>query len=150
MSEETKDGLQGADPVKEEIKVPATDEKKEGTPEPETKAAKVEPKKEEKKAPANTKAKTETSKAKTPATKDQKAEVSKPETKAATTVADPESGKAAKSEPDFMDHYRKAYPKEQCFHVTSDKQVFLSRDLSLAKRHQKTIDERQEVKTIER
>lgn len=121
MSEETKKEVQGTDPVKEEIKVTAT-----------------------------AKAKTAKQKTKALIAKEQKAENPKPETKASTTDADPESGKATKSEADFMDHYRKVYPKEPCFHVTSDKQVFLSRDLPLAKRHQKTVDEKKEVETIER
>jgi len=129
MSEETKNEIQGTDPVKEEIKTPVV--------------------KEEKKAPANTKAPVATPKANTAASKEKKETKPEPETK---TTPVTESNKAAttKSEPDFMDHYRKAYPKEKCFHVTSDKQVFLSCDLSLAKRHQKTVDETKDVKTIER
>lgn len=50
---------------------------------------------------------------------------------------------------EFMAHYKKAYPKERAFHVTSDNQVFLSADLQLAKKHQKTVDEKQDVETIQ-
>lgn len=129
MSEETKNELQGTDPVKEEIKTPVV--------------------KEEKKAPANTKAPVATPKASTAVSKEKKETKPAPETKTPPVA---ESNKAAmtKSEPDFMNHYRKAYPKEKCFHVTSDNQVFLSVDESLAKRHQKTVDKTKEVKTIQR
>ena len=45
--------------------------------------------------------------------------------------------------------YKKAYPKEKAFHVTSDNQVFLEKDLALAKMHQKKTDATKEVQTIE-
>ena len=41
--------------------------------------------------------------------------------------------------PDFLKGYTKAYPKEKVFHVTTDKQVFLGKDYSLAKAHQNSL-----------
>jgi hypothetical protein len=49
---------------------------------------------------------------------------------------------------DGMDYYRKCYPREREFHRTSDGQVFLSRDLSMAKKHQRSVDQAKEVTTI--
>lgn len=69
----------------------------------------------------------------------------------AGTVVPETATKAEKSAREkMMDHYRKAYPKEKRFHVTSDNQVFLAADESLARRHQKTLDATKEVETIER
>lgn len=42
----------------------------------------------------------------------------------------------------------KAYPKETAFHVTSDKQVFLGKDLNLARFHQRSLKTEGEVQTI--
>lgn len=128
----------------------------------ETKAA--ETVKDVKKAPAATNAKpavkpkTETKAAPAASTTKEKEETKATEKESTTKVATPavstpEEGvetKATEKKADFMDHYRKAYPKERSFHVTSDKQVFLSGDLALAKRHQKTVDASKEVETIER
>ena len=44
--------------------------------------------------------------------------------------------------------YKKSYPKEKTFHVTSDKQVFLSKDLDMAKLHQKSVSVEGGVQTI--
>lgn len=53
----------------------------------------------------------------------------------AKTAKQPQKAKM----PDFMKGYIKAYPKERVFHVTTDKQVFLGKDYSLAKAHQKSL-----------
>lgn len=44
--------------------------------------------------------------------------------------------------------YAKRYPKEKEFHITTDKQVFLSRDLSLARAHQRSLGGDGQVETI--
>jgi len=44
--------------------------------------------------------------------------------------------------------YKKSYPNEKTFHVTSDYQVFLGKDLALAKMHQKKADANKEVQTV--
>ena len=41
--------------------------------------------------------------------------------------------------PGFLKSYTKSYPAEKVFHVTSDKQVFLDKDYSLAKAHQNSL-----------
>ena len=50
--------------------------------------------------------------------------------------------------PAFLESYRKAYPKEKAFHVTTDKQVFLEKDLSLARLHQRGLKNEGKVQTI--
>jgi hypothetical protein len=49
----------------------------------------------------------------------------------------------------LIESYKKSYPKEKAFHVTSDYQVFLSGDLAFAKAHQRTVDKGKKVQTIE-
>lgn len=44
--------------------------------------------------------------------------------------------------------YRKAYPREKTFHVTSDYQVFLKTDAALAKMHQRSVDKEKSIQTI--
>jgi len=44
--------------------------------------------------------------------------------------------------------YKKSYPDEKTFHVTSDNQVFLGKDLALAKMHQRKADANKEVQTV--
>jgi hypothetical protein len=74
------------------------------------------------------------------------AEITPPE---ATTVT-VETQSATDNETDaFIAPYRKAYPKEKQFHITSDKQVFLGKDLHYAKMHQKQADANKQVTTIE-
>lgn len=60
----------------------------------------------------------------------------------------PEKPKATKDIPPFLESYVKAYPKETVFHVTSDKQVFLEKDLNLARFHQRSLKTEGEVQTI--
>ena len=48
----------------------------------------------------------------------------------------------------LMASYRKSYPGEKTFHVTSDYQVFLGKDLALAKMHQRKADAGKEVQTV--
>lgn len=54
---------------------------------------------------------------------------------------DPKKDKAAKSKEkeDFIEPYKRSYPKEKLFYVTSDKQVFLKKDHQFAKLHQKSL-----------
>ena len=60
----------------------------------------------------------------------------------------PEKSKATRDIPPFLESYMKAYPKETAFHVTSDKQVFLGKDLNLARFHQRSLKTEGEVQTI--
>lgn len=59
-----------------------------------------------------------------------------------------EKSKATRDIPPFLESYMKAYPKETAFHVTSDKQVFLEKDLNLARFHQRSLKTEGEVQTI--
>ncbi len=74
----------------------------------------------------------------------------KSEVKTTETKTDPEvTGAEETFREKMMAYYRKAYPKEKCFHVTSDNQVFLSGNEALARRHQKSVNPGKEVETIE-
>ena len=72
------------------------------------------------------------------------------EQKGESEEKDPQNTQTSKVEkkPHFIDAYKKAYPKEKLFYVTSDKQVFLVKDKHLAKFHQKGL-KGGEVETIE-
>ena len=59
-----------------------------------------------------------------------------------------EKSKGNKDIPSFLESYLKAYPKEKAFHVTSDNQVFLEKDLSLARLHQRELKNEGKVQTI--
>ncbi len=59
-----------------------------------------------------------------------------------------EKSKGNKDIPLFLESYLKAYPKEKAFHVTSDRQVFLEKDLSLARLHQRELKNEGKVQTI--
>ena len=48
----------------------------------------------------------------------------------------------------FIAPYKKAYPKEKAFHVTSDKQVFLEKDRGLAMLHQRSLGNGENIQTI--
>lgn len=48
----------------------------------------------------------------------------------------------------FIAPYKKAYPEEKAFHVTSDRQVFLEKDRGLAVLHQKSLKNGEKVQTI--
>jgi len=61
---------------------------------------------------------------------------------------DQEKGKKTDKQSALIASYKKGYPKEKAFHVTSDYQVFLEKDLAMAKIHQKTVDANKEVQTI--
>lgn len=74
---------------------------------------------------------------------EKQAEIAKPEPQ-----KKPEKPKATKDIPPFLESYVKAYPKETAFHVTSDKQVFLEKDLNLARFHQRSLKTEGEVQTI--
>lgn len=50
--------------------------------------------------------------------------------------------------PVYLRPYVKAYPGEKTFHVTSDHQVFLEKNKSLAVFHQKSISSSERVQTI--
>lgn len=50
--------------------------------------------------------------------------------------------------PVYLRPYVKAYPCEKAFHVTSDHQVFLEKNKSLAVLHQKSINSNERVQTI--
>lgn len=50
--------------------------------------------------------------------------------------------------PVYLRPYVKAYPSEKTFHVTSDHQVFLEKNKSLAVLHQKSINSNERVQTI--
>lgn len=50
--------------------------------------------------------------------------------------------------PVYLGPYVKAYPGEKAFHVTSDHQVFLEKNKSLAVFHQKSINSSEKVQTI--
>jgi hypothetical protein len=67
-------------------------------------------------------------------------------------VSEEETATVAQEEPDemtaFIALYRKSYPKENVFHVTSDWQVFLGHDLQYAKTHQKQVDANRQVTTL--
>lgn len=68
----------------------------------------------------------------------------------ATKKAFAEQAKA-KKEPytQLAEQYAKSYPENKVFHITTDKQVFLSNNLSAAQNHQKTIgDGKGSVTTI--
>ena len=60
----------------------------------------------------------------------------------------PEKSKTTRDIPSFLKSYMRAYPKETAFHVTSDKQVFLEKDLNLARFHQRSLKTEGEVQTI--
>jgi hypothetical protein len=45
----------------------------------------------------------------------------------------------------LMEPYLKAYPKEKCFYLTSDGQVFLSANKAFANDHQKFLNKNKEV-----
>lgn len=74
---------------------------------------------------------------------EKQAETAKPEPQKKS-----EKPKATKDIPPFLESYVKAYPKETVFHVTSDKQVFLEKDLNLARFHQRSLKTEGEVQTI--
>ena len=57
-------------------------------------------------------------------------------------------GNTPKSIPGYLVPYVKAYPKERTFHVTTDKQVFLEKDLNLARLHQNSLKNGEKVQTI--
>lgn len=57
-------------------------------------------------------------------------------------------GNTPKSIPDYLVPYVKAYPNEKAFHVTSDKQVFLEKALSMARLHQNSLKNGEKVQTI--
>lgn len=59
-----------------------------------------------------------------------------------------EKSKSDTGIPAFLESYRKAYPKEKAFHVTTDNQVFLEKDLSLARLHQRGLKNEGKVQTI--
>ena len=48
----------------------------------------------------------------------------------------------------LVEKYAKAYPREKVFHVTSDMQVFLSKDKNLAELHQRSLDKEENLQTI--
>nr|WP_306449049.1 hypothetical protein [Odoribacter splanchnicus] len=50
--------------------------------------------------------------------------------------------------PKILEPYIKAYPKERTFHVTTDKQVFLEKDLNLARLHQRSLKNGEKIQTI--
>lgn len=50
--------------------------------------------------------------------------------------------------PEILEPYIKAYPKERTFHVTTDKQVFLEKDLNLARLHQRRLKNGEKIQTI--
>lgn len=86
-------------------------------------------------------------------TEKNKESVEKPETakeKAKVTVDEfaRKLAEKSKEQQEFIDPYIKAYPKERVFHVTSDRQVFLERDRSLAVLHQNTLGNEGKVQTI--
>lgn len=60
----------------------------------------------------------------------------------------PKKEKTGKKVPTFLEPYLKAYPGERTFHVTSDKQVFLEKDLNLARFHQRGLKNGEKVQTI--
>lgn len=81
-----------------------------------------------------------------------KAKTKAPVKDAAKATAKPETVKVpeAPSKLDtLIESYKKAYPKESAFHVTSDNQVFLNKDAALAKMHQRGIDKEKQVQTIQ-
>ena len=58
-------------------------------------------------------------------------------------------GKKGKTKVELLvERYAKAYPREKVFHVTSDMQVFLSRDKNLAELHQKSLEKDEKIQTI--
>ncbi|WP_270544935.1 hypothetical protein [Butyricimonas paravirosa] len=67
------------------------------------------------------------------------------------TLDQPEKieGKKGKTKVELLvERYAKAYPREKVFHVTSDMQVFLSRDKNLAELHQKSLEKDEKIQTI--
>lgn len=67
------------------------------------------------------------------------------------TLDQPEEieGKKGKTKVELLvERYAKAYPREKVFHVTSDMQVFLSRDKNLAELHQKSLEKDEKIQTI--
>ncbi|MEG1763345.1 MAG: hypothetical protein RR256_07040, partial [Bacteroidales bacterium] len=50
--------------------------------------------------------------------------------------------------PEFMKGYLKNYPGEKVFYITSDKQVFLEKDHSLAVLHQASLKNEQKLQTL--
>lgn len=112
-----------------------TEEQAKKTEVAETVAA-PQPKETEKKEGKNRKEKTEKQ-------AEKQAETDKP-----VPQKKPEKPKATKDIPPFLESYMKAYPKETVFHVTSDKQVFLEKDLNLARFHQRSLKTEGEVQTI--
>ncbi len=50
--------------------------------------------------------------------------------------------------PKILEPYIKAYPKERTFHITTDKQVFLEKDLNLARLHQRSLKNGEKIQTI--
>ena len=67
------------------------------------------------------------------------------------TLDQPEKieGKKGKAKVELLvERYAKAYPREKVFHVTSDMQVFLSRDKNLAELHQKSLEKDEKIQTI--
>lgn len=78
--------------------------------------------------------------------------VTAPEETTTTVAPEETTATVAQEEPDemtaFIALYRKSYPKENVFHVTSDWQVFLGHDLQYAKTHQKQVDANRQVTTL--
>jgi DsbC/DsbD-like thiol-disulfide interchange protein len=76
-----------------------------------------------------------------------------PEVKVETPAPDAESKKAAKGEAaamkEFIEPYRRAYPNNKKFFITSDKQVFLEAHEQFAKDHQKTLEAGSKYSTYE-
>ncbi|MEG1573223.1 MAG: hypothetical protein RR328_06685 [Bacteroidales bacterium] len=56
--------------------------------------------------------------------------------------------KDAEKLPSFIKSYAKSYPKEKVFYVSSDQQVFLEKDYSLAVLHQNSLKNEQKIQTI--
>lgn len=61
-----------------------------------------------------------------------KPKTGKPENAAAKDTAKAEI-------PAFLQNYCRTYPNERVFHVTSDRQVFLGKDLHFARLHQNSL-----------
>ncbi len=58
---------------------------------------------------------------------------------------DPQNREPAQSYKELAGKYAKTYPDSRTFHITTDMQVFLEGDLSLAQMHQRTLGEGQVV-----
>lgn len=84
-----------------------------------------------------------------PAIEESEVETEAPEVTTTQSIEPPKPQKSGKADPirELAMSYAKHYPNCPAFHITSDRQVFLSGDLSAAVNHQRTLEEG-ELRTI--